>query len=331
MKKQLLSRHLQLRNMLFKRWKTKGLKKGDKIESQNDIKNVCDFSLITIIKTLNDLNSEGIIKRKVGKGSYLNNAPWFKKHLRVGFFYNRDVVGGGIFHNNFYTKLVVAFEKQVISDGHEFILGSFTHKSKPVLLWDDLDATVLTGITKETKLDEFNRTSCLLSFLDTQSDKLEKSNYRINLELAFKSMFQYLKKNKTNILYLDSTIISPEQTSRLRSFKRNYKILGKNSKLKIISVDQEININKTDELVKCIIEFKPDVVCGYVHPDWYELIEKVSSKKIKIYSLLIDHNGPGFIVNSNNWMKEILPDIYLRLNDRKIITQPKPYNATFIF
>jgi len=34
MKKPLLSRHLQLRNMLFKHWKTKGLKKGEKIESQ---------------------------------------------------------------------------------------------------------------------------------------------------------------------------------------------------------------------------------------------------------------------------------------------------------
>ena len=100
--------------------------------------------------------------------------------------------------------------------------------------------------------------------------------------------------------------------------------------------DDDLHFKKTtrsaiDDFRKAIIEFKPDVVCGYVHPDWYELIEKVSSKKIKIYSLLIDHNGPGFIVNSNNWMKEILPDIYLRLNDRKIITQPKPYNATFIF
>ena len=159
MKKQLLSRHLQLRNKLLKHWKTKGLKKGDKIESQNDIADFCDFSLSTIIKTLNDLQTEGIIQRKVGKGSYLNNAPWFTSHLRIGFFYNREVVGGGIFHNNFYTKVVVAFEKKVISDGHEFILGSFTHTQKPLLLWDDLDAAVLTGITQETNLEDLNNTS----------------------------------------------------------------------------------------------------------------------------------------------------------------------------
>ena len=70
MKKPLLSRHRQLRNMLSKHWKTKGLKKGEKVESQNDIKTFCDCSLITIIKILNELQDEGIIERKVGKGSY---------------------------------------------------------------------------------------------------------------------------------------------------------------------------------------------------------------------------------------------------------------------
>ena len=205
MKKQLLSRHLQLRNMLFKHWKTKGLKKGDKIESQNDITRFCDFSLITIIKTLNDLQDEGIIQRKVGKGSYLNNAPWFTTHLRIGFFYNRDVVGGGIFHNNFYTKVVVAFEKQVISDGHEFILGSFTHKTKPILLWDDLDAVALTGVTAKTNITDLNTTSCLLSFIEKQNNSMSKSHYHIDFEPSFNEMF---KKNNNNnkILYLDSKI-----------------------------------------------------------------------------------------------------------------------------
>ena len=49
MKKPLLSRHLQLRNMLFKHWKTKGLKKGEKIESQNDIKSFLNFSAMKSI------------------------------------------------------------------------------------------------------------------------------------------------------------------------------------------------------------------------------------------------------------------------------------------
>ena len=97
--------------MLFRRWKTNGVKIGDKIESQNEIVKFCEFSLITVIKTLKDLEAEGIIRRQVGKGSFLVKTPWTEAHHRIGFFYNRDIVGGGIFNNDFYTKLVVALRK----------------------------------------------------------------------------------------------------------------------------------------------------------------------------------------------------------------------------
>ena len=79
-----------------------------------------------------------------------------------------------------------------------------------------------------------------------------------------------------------------------------------------------------------IIDFQPDFVCGYIHLSWYELIKKVSQKEVKIYSPLLDTKDPGFIVDSNEWMKQILPDIYLKLNNRKIETQPKPYLAKFV-
>jgi hypothetical protein len=315
--------------MLFKHWKTKGLKKGDKIESQNDITKFCDFSLITIIKTLNDLQDEGVIQRKVGKGSYLNNAPWFTNHLRIGFFYNRDVVGGGIFNNNFYTKIVVAFEKQVISDGHEFILGSFTHKTKPILLWDDLNAVALTGVTAETDTSAFNTTSCLLSFIEKQVSSNSKINYHIDFEPSFNEMFKN-NNNNNKFLYLDSKIDTVERDIRTKAFKTSFKNYGKTNTLKIISVDQENEPHKTAKLVKMIIDFKPDFVCGYIHLSWYELIQKVSQKEVKIYSPLLDTNNPGFIVNSSEWMKKVLPDIYLKLNDRKTSTQPKPYLAKFV-
>jgi hypothetical protein len=315
--------------MLFKLWKTKGLKKGDKIESQNDIAKFCDFSLITIIKTLNDLQVEGIIQRKVGKGSYLSNAPWLTNHLRIGFFYNRDVVGGGIFHNNFYTKIVVAFEKQVISDGHEFILGSFTHKTKPILLWDDLDAVTLSGVTTETNILDLNSSSCLLSFIEKQVSTLSKNNYYIDFEPSFNEMFKKIK-NKNKILYLNSKINTPERDIRTKAFNASFNNYGKANTLKIISVDQENEPHKTANLLKTIIDFNPDFVCGYIHFSWHELIRKVSQKEVKIYSPLLDTKDPGFIVDSSEWMKKILPDIYLKLNDRKVSTQPKPYLAKFV-
>ena len=315
--------------MLCKHWKTRGLKKGDKIESQNDIAKFCDFSLITIIKTLNDLQEEGVIQRKVGKGSYLNNAPWFTNHLRIGFFYNRDVVGGGIFNNNFYTKIVVAFEKQVISDGHEFILGSFTHKTKPILLWDDLNAVALTGVTAETDTSDFNTTSCLLGFIEKQVSSNSKINYHIDFESSFNEMFSN-NNNNNKFLYLDSKIDTVERNIRTKAFKTSFKNYGNTNTLKVISVDQENEPHKTAKLVKMILDFKPDFVCGYIHLSWYELIQKISHKEVKIYSILLDTNNPGFIVDSRKWMKQILPDIYLKLNDRKISTQPKPYLAKFV-
>ena len=143
-------------------------------------------------------------------------------------------------------------------------------------------------------------------------------------------MLKFIKGKKSSILYLDSVIKSPEQTARLNDFKNIFKSKSKDFKLKFINVDQEFDIKKTDSIVKAILSFKPDIICGYVHEDWYELIEQVSNKQVSIYSLLIDSKKPGFIVDSHKWMKEILPDIYLRLDNRKITSQPKPYTAVFV-
>ena len=121
------------------------IKKGDKIESQNDIKSFCDFSLITIIKTLNDLQAEGIIERKVGKGSYLQNAPWFTSHLRIGFFYNRDVVGGGIFHNNFLIlKFIIRIKKYTMHHNNKY--------SDEQLMLEDLHYINKSRLEKEKKM-----------------------------------------------------------------------------------------------------------------------------------------------------------------------------------
>ena len=95
-------------------------------------------------------------------------------------------------------------------------------------------------------------------------------------------------------------------------------------------MDQENEPLKTDEIIKNIINFKPDFICGYIHSSWFKLIRDISQKPIKIYSPLLDTDQPGFIIDSTSWMKQILPDIYLKLNNRKYLKQPKPYIAKFI-
>ena len=324
-------RHLQLRDMLFRRWKTNGVKTGDRIESQNEIVKFCEFSLITVIKTLKDLEAEGVIRRQVGKGSFLVKTPWTEAHHRVGFFYNRDIVGGGIFNNEFYTKLVVAMEKAVVSDGHEFILGSFTNKSMPVHVWDALDVVVLTGITKDTEIDKLAETSSQVAILDLVLDALPYHAYRIDFEPAFVEMFKAYDGKRNKYLYLNTTITSSEQAARLEAFKRACAATKTEQEVRIISVNQETGADDTAELEAVLKSYKPDIVCGYMHPSWSPLIQTKATKPTKTYPFLLDADRPSLSVDSAEWMQQVLADIYANLEDRKpgrqVFSQPAKFKA----
>jgi hypothetical protein len=309
--------------MLFRRWKTNGVKVGDKIQSQNEIVKFCEFSLITVIKTLKDLEAEGIIRRQVGKGSFLVKVPWAEAHHRIGFFYNRDIVGGGIFKNDFYTKLVVGFEKGVVSDGHEFILGSFTHKSMPTHLWDALDVVVLTGITKQTRLDRLSETSSQVAIIDLVLEDLPYHAYRIDFEPAFQAMFKKFDGKKHKYLYLNSSIASSEQAARLAAFKRACTASKTPQTLKVISVNQEDG--DTGELETVLASYKPDFVCGYIHHSWNPMINAQS----KAYPYALDSDRPSFLVKSDEWMQQVLADIYSNLKDRRPGAQIFSFPATF--
>ncbi len=321
---ELSPRHLQLRDMLFRRWKTNGVKIGDKIESQNEIVKFCDFSLITVIKTLKDLEAEGVIRRQVGKGSFLVKAPWTEAHHRIGFFYNRDIVGGGIFNNDFYTKLVVAFEKGVVSDGHEFIMGSFTHKSMPIHLWDALDVVVLTGITKQTNTEKLAETSSQIGIMDLVLEGLPYHAYRLDFEPAFQAMFRKNEPAKLKYLYLNSAIPSSEQALRLAAFKRACAAASTPQELRIIAVNQESG--DSDKLESVLATYKPDIVCGYVHHSWLPMI---AASNAKVYPYALDSTRAAFTVNSSEWMQNVLTDIYANLEERRPDAKVLSFPATF--
>lgn len=322
-------RHLQLRATLFRRWKTGGLKAGDKIESQNEIIKFCDFSLITVIKTLKDLEAEGIIRRQVGKGSFLVKTPWAEAHWRIGFFYNRDIVGGGIFDNAFYTRMVTAIEKGVVSDGHEFILGSFTHNAMPTNIWDALDAVILTGITDETNISSLTETTSQVSLIDVLKDVKGLHSFRLDFASPFFDMFRKFQGQKLKFLYLDSQIASPEQATRRKAFEEAHSQIEPGAQTHIISVDQEAGSGDTSALQAAIESFQPDVVCGYVHRNWRDLIEGWSKKKTRVYAYGLDSARPGFVVDSADWMGQVLPQIYENLADRRSDAAQHIYPATF--
>ncbi len=314
---ELTPRHLQLRDLLLRRWKTNGLKAGDKIESQNEIIKFCDFSLITVIKTLKDLESEGVIRRQVGRGSFLVQAPWAEEHHRVGFFYNRNIVGDGIFNNEFYTRLVIALEKRVVSDGHEFIMGSFTHAKMPVTLWDRLDMVVLTGITGETDISALSQTTSQVSVLDALIDLPGVHSYRLDYAPAFREMFARFGTKPNRVLYLDTVHVSTEQAARLAAFKAACAETDALQTLRITTVNQEDQSSDFAPLERVIAEFQPDLICGYMHHSWHSRMAEALSKPVRIYPFGLDSSRPGFVVTSDDWMKSTLPMIYQKLEDRR--------------
>lgn len=329
-KTDLVPRHLQLREMLFHRWKANGLRIGDRIESQNEIARFCEFSLITVIKTLKDLEAEGIIRRQVGRGSFLERTPWAEAHHRVGFFYNRDVVGGGIFDNDFYTRLVVALEGAVITDGHEFILGSFTNDKMPMAIWDALDVIVLTSITGETRLDFLDQTASQISVIDQTLVHPKVHSYRLDFESAFHDMFAALGGRELRVLYLDSEISSNEQRLRRDAFARAAAQSGPACKLGFARVNQEDAEGGLGPALSAVRGHKPDLVVGYAHSGWRASIRAAAGSDVAVYSYGLDGEGPGFVVRSTDWMQAVLPQIYDNLADRKARGAIHDFDVRFV-
>ncbi len=327
----LAPRHLQLREMLFRRWKTAGLKAGDKIESQNEITRFCDFSLITVIKTLKDLEAEGIIRRQVGRGSFLVKAPWAEAHHRVGFFYNRNIVGGGIFDNEFYTRLVIALERGIVSDGHEFVMGSFTNDKMPVSFWDRLDMVVVTGITDETDTSALGQTTSQVSVLDAVIDLPGVHSYNLDYGPAFEQMFARFGSKPNRVLYLDTVHISSEQAVRLEKFKAACAASEAIQTLRVTTVNQEDHAADIRPLEETIAEFQPDLICGYMHHRWHARMAEALSKPVLILPYGLDSKRPGFIVDSGAWLKTVLPSIYQRLDQRRGEGGVHTFPAHFVY
>lgn len=328
---ELTPRHLQLRDLLFRRWKTAGLKAGDKIESQNEITKFCDFSLITVIKTLKDLEAEGVIRRQVGRGSFLEKAPWAEAHHRVGFFYNRNIVGGGIFNNEFYTRLVTALERGIVSDGHEFVMGSFTNDKMPISFWDRLDMVVLAGITDETDISALSETTAQVTVLDAVINLPGVHNYSLDYGPAFEEMFARFGDKPNRVLYLDTVHISSEQTTRLQKFKAACEASDAVQILRVTEVNQEEHNWDIRPLEDTIAEFQPDLICGYMHHGWRARMAEALSKPVRIYPYGLDSNRPGFVVESGAWLKTVLPSIYLRLDERRGEGGVHTFPAHFVY
>lgn len=324
-----IPRHLQLRQQLLRRWKTAGLRPGDRIESQNEITRSCDFSLITVVKTLRDLESEGVIRREVGRGSYLQKAPWAAPWHRIGFFYNRDVVGGGIFRNPFYTALVMAFEQGVIADGHSFTLSSFTDAGARLSDIDAPDAVVLAAIRRETKLDFIDQATSRIVLVDQVIGHPAVLCFRIDYGPALAEMMASLVKAPQRLLYLDTVIDSSERDFRLASVHEAMTLAPPGSTLETLRINPELADDEgAAPVLAALAQHQPDVVFGHASREWLEPIRS-TAPGTRLYPFVPPDGTPGLQVDMIAWVAEMLPAIHASVDDRNQPGGVLAFAATF--
>jgi hypothetical protein len=188
----------------------------------------------------------------------------------------------------------------------------------------------LTGITDETNASGLTETTSQISLIDLFTDNMPFHSFRLDFAKPFMDMFQDGLGQSRKYLYLDSEIISQEQAARRLGFYKAHQTLDPTSQIAVLTVNQEVGADKTDALMSAIEEFKPDVVCGYVHRNWRDLIQDRYSKNIQVYGYVLDSERPGFVVKTDEWMGQVLPEIYKNLVNRHSDLEHHVYPAKFI-
>ncbi len=326
----LLPRHVQLRERLLKSWREAGLKVRDQIESQNQIVAACEFSLATVIRTLKGLEADGVIERRVGQGSFLQKIPWERGSFKIGFYYERDVVGGPILSNPFYGPLLQALEAATLNAGHEFFLGSFTRKDIPLENWDRLDAVLLAGIDERFPVKKWS-TSALIGILDAEVGPDIGDRFFIDLNSAHEALAKWTCRRRWNrVLYVDAKVKNEQTRRRLSAFKVLQRKHAPESTVKSITCNVEQDRGSA-ALKSLVTEFKPQLVCGYIRPEWKRELEAMKTKPPVVVTIRSEPKvDTAIVVDVSAWVKQILERMLARLSDRKMPASSFPFPVPFV-
>lgn len=300
-----LPRHRQLRENLLRQWKYRRLQKGDKIAGQTEMVEASGFSLATVVKTLKDLESDGIIQRKVGIGSYILDPVWETGSYKVGFYYNRDVVGGSILNNPFYGNLLRQLESTLLEEGHEFLYGSFSADTMLQESWKHLDALFLTGLTGGPLASEIE-VDAVVAHLDAYSKTPRYDTFHLDASPAFQRILRGAKaSNMKQILYVDSVYTDPQTKHRYAQFKRALGDIYPDVRHDRICCDTEHDI-EAETLMRHLKKNPPDLMLGYIHPAWKKSILANHGDRIQVYNFAAKgEESESIEVEYAAWAREI--------------------------
>lgn len=112
--------YIQIANDIKAKIASGKLQVGDRLTSQNELVNEYSVSLITVKKALADLNREGVIYSRVGKGTYVANRANhvdFTKLRTIGFVL-RDL------ESPFFSRILPSAEKKLSEKKFNLLLSS---------------------------------------------------------------------------------------------------------------------------------------------------------------------------------------------------------------
>ena len=105
---------------------SKRLRAGDKLETQKELAQKYNVSLITIKKAIYDLVQRGLLFARVGKGTYVAKKPNFvdfSKHRTIGLVL-RDL------SSPFFSKIVQGIEQVASENGYNVLLSSSSNMAE---------------------------------------------------------------------------------------------------------------------------------------------------------------------------------------------------------
>ncbi|MBM6821971.1 GntR family transcriptional regulator [Fusobacterium mortiferum] len=181
-------------------------KAGDKIYSENDLKDKYSVSNTTVVKALNDLVNEGILIRRQGKGTYVRRNLLHKKVLFSEFApKERDLQK---VEERTITKISTPYKDREIS----IKLGSKNGKEKIIhieqlafidnVLWKiDNKYVLCSKLSKEaiTKLENGGSLSKELNLSEHMSSLPVKMKINYMMLKKENKVFEIIQKNNCNL------------------------------------------------------------------------------------------------------------------------------------
>ena len=127
-------------------------------------------------------------------------------------------------------------------------------------------------------------------------------------------------------MYVDSVFKTKQQEKRRKLFNKYFKndYFDKN----IINGDVEFGIHATAKLLTHIESIHDQIVFGFIHFEWQQLIQKHFKRKVLTLCLNTSKNvRPSFYINMSEWVKDVLTQIKNRSVNRQLDFVSNPYSV----